>query len=66
MYILAMHQCWFPVGEKKREQESDCNCLGLKVNVIHLSHQHLFSAFCVHGNGDRVSEIVEDSRELIS
>lgn len=52
-------------GDKK-EQESDCNCLGPKVNVVCLSHQHLFSAFCVHGSGDRISEIVEDSRELIS
>lgn len=51
-------------GKKKSKKVT--NCLGLKVNVICLSHQHLFSAFCVHGSGDRVSEIVEDSRELIS
>ena len=51
---------------KKKESKKVTNSLGLKVNVICLSHQHLFSAFCVRGNGDRVSEIVEDSRELIS
>lgn len=65
MHILAMNQCWFPVRGKKKSKKVT-NCLGLKVNVICLSHQHLFSAFCVHGSGDRVSEIVEDSRELIS
>lgn len=49
-YWLCINAGFLP-GEKK-DQESDCNCLGLKVSVICLSHLHSFSAFCVHGSGD--------------